>query len=144
MKNFEFTIRISFKEKDNHLYQVFSHFKKKGYKYLLDSRYSVYYKFKEFVKKHIPDDGFVFVERIDNEDDITFIYKNVGNNEVDTKDFFHTFISVIPENPGCDECLFREEINDLLFRCSFLKKELVSSKKSCQYYRQGTDIKKWK
>jgi hypothetical protein len=135
-KEITFVIRVIYEKHDDLIYQIFQHGKKKNYKYILDPRFSLHYKFRDLMKKLIMESDFIFDSKVDREDDVLIIWRNPENKEHDREEHFYTLAGFVAPTASCEFCRFKEEKDDLFFRCKLKEKDMVKELKNCSFFRQ--------
>jgi len=135
-KEITFVIRVIYEKHDDLIYQIFQHNRKKNYKYILDQRFSIYYKLRNLMKNLILSSEFIFERKIERENDVVIIYKNPENLEPDREEHFFTLASFVAPSASCEFCIFKKEKDDLFFYCELKKKDMVKELKNCQFFKQ--------
>ena len=110
-KEFTFVVRVLYEERDGLIYQIFQHNRKKGFRFIIDKRFSIYYRFKDLMNKIALPDVFLFVERVEGENDVVAIYKNINNIELKEEEHFFTLASFVAPSASCQYCVFKQEKN---------------------------------
>lgn len=140
MKEIEIQVeeRVEFERKKVKQSFIFND-KDKNTRFLLDNRYILNNKFHDFiVKENLGGDEYQFVEEEDLKDRIVlhFIILNGEGNSLNNYSTWRTFADKVPDNCGCEFCVFKEKLNDDFFRCLKKEKSLHKDVKKCINFKQ--------
>jgi len=140
--NIEGLISVRHSIKNGKAFQCFTIENKNIKKYLLDNRFSVYYRLKdkiEIFSLSNKSDNYIFLDKKVEDNKIILEFKIVDESKIVCILSVNFVISgFVPKNAGCDYCKYRKvlENNDVFFYCLFKEKTLTKKIKNCQFFRQ--------
>jgi len=133
-------ISVKFSIRGDKIFQNFIIDNKKGIrKYLTDSRFIVYDKFEEKIKKFAlsNNENFIFTERTNEPDKVVLEFKILNlENFKKPSNFYFVIPGFVPPSAGCVHCKYRKDHDDTFFYCEFKQKTLSNKIKNCQFFRQ--------
>ena len=143
MKDVEITLSLKVTKRDNNIYQKFSFNKRdKNIKFLKDKRYILCERFNNFILNNsLSSQGkFDYIEYKEQEDGVLIKYeildeealKNIALNKVRYK----TIMDIVPDNPGCEFCIYRKKLTEVFDECEFKEKAITKHIKNCKYFKQ--------
>lgn len=143
IKTFEGMISVKFIHRGDKIFQHFTPDNVKTRKYLTDTRFIVYDKFQKKIKELSlsNDENFIFIERRDESEKIVLEFKIKDMIDFQKpKNYFFVIPGFLPLSPGCDQCLYKKNINETFIYCNFKDKTLTSKLKNCRFYKQPHDL----
>lgn len=132
----EFTVR------DSDIIQTFSYDKRnKNKKYLLEPCYILYNKFEAKLRElSLQNDSLSFFKRVNDEGKVDLYYyilENLDMKQIDLNRKMFKLVDFTPPNPGCEFCIFKQDLNnDLFFRCDIKNRTMSKEVKSCKVFKQ--------
>lgn len=144
IKTIEGLVSVKFIVRGEKIFQHFIIEKKKGVsKFLTDTRFVVYDKFQEKIKTLALSNhnNFKFNDRRDEEDRIVLEFDILSMDDfVKPSNYYFVIPGFVPPSAGCEFCKYKQDIDDVMFVCTFKEKTMTNKMKNCQFYRQPENL----
>lgn len=142
IKSCEVLVKVKFLQRGDKLFQYFIFDEQKNARFIRDQRYCVYRKFENKIKENLINNNsgaFEFVERVDSEDRITFVFDIKQQTET-YNSFYFTIVGFVSKAPGCLTCIYNEHRKEVFIECPIRKKIIPAAMKSCALFRETEDL----
>ena len=143
MKDIEITLSLKITKREHRIYQKFSYNKRdRNTRFLRDKRYILCDRFNNFILNNSLSikDKLEYIEYEDTDDGVLIKYEILDETVIKdlpiNKVRYKTIMDIVPDNPGCENCIYRKKLTDVFDECEFKEKAITKYLKNCKFFKQ--------